>query len=141
MATEPGRAEELVQDVMLTIWQEAHSFDPARASADAWIFTIARNRRIDLLRRERRPMPARDTALAASASAESEVETAQRGARLVRAMSELPGSQADVLRRMYFEDKSLSDIASESGLPLGTVKSRARLALARLRTVLGGRAA
>ena len=132
-------AEELVQEVMLLVWRRAETFDPAQASAATWVFTIARNRRIDALRREQRPeIDPNDPALTPDPAepADRALETAQAQDRLQAALRELPPEQADLLRLAYFEDKPHSVISSERGLPLGTVKSRLRLALDRLRKAL-----
>ncbi len=132
-------AEELVQEVMLLVWRRAETFDPAQASASTWVFTIARNRRIDALRREQRPeIDPDDPALVPDpvTPADRALETAQASGRLRAAIRDLPPEQADLLRLAYFEDKPHSVIASERGIPLGTVKSRLRLAMERLRKTL-----
>lgn len=135
-----GQAEDLAQEAMIMVWRRAESFDPAKSAASTWIFTIARNKRIDALRREGRPDydPA-DPALipAAPATAERAVEVAQQAARLAKAITALPEEQAELVRMAYFEDKAHGRIASETALPLGTVKSRLRLALAHLRKAMG----
>lgn len=132
-------AEELAQEVMLTVWRRAHLFDRRQAGASTWIFTIARNRRIDAIRREKRPeLDPQDPALVPEADdpADKQVEAGQKQEMLRRAVTTLPEEQAALLRMSYFEDKSHSAIAEELGLPLGTVKSRLRLALSRLRSML-----
>lgn len=131
-------AEELTQEVMLTVWRRAESFDPARATASTWIFAIARNRWIDSLRQRRPPIDSgQDPALlAAAADREQPLDAAERRARIEQALAGLPGEQAEIVRAAYFEDKSLSTMAAEKNLPLGTVKSRHRLALGRLREVI-----
>jgi len=130
-------AEECTQDVMATLWRKAHLFDPARASASTWIFTIARNRKIDVLRKQRRPEPEDlpwgpepepDQADALGLRQETE--------QLARAIKELPAKQRDLIEQAYFGDLSHTEIAKISGLPLGTIKSRIRLALERLRHAL-----
>ncbi|HZH26146.1 MAG TPA: sigma-70 family RNA polymerase sigma factor [Azospirillaceae bacterium] len=129
-------ADELVQEVMMLVWRRAETFDPVQASAATWMFTIARNKRIDALRRERRPeIDAQDLALVPepAESADRRIEATQSGARLRKALEDLPPEQAELLRQAYYEGKPHSLIAEESGLPLGTVKSRIRLALGRLR--------
>ena len=127
-------AEECAQDVMTTLWHKAAQFDPTRASVATWIFTIARNRRIDLLRRQRRPEPEEltwgpepepDQADALALQQESKV--------LAEAMAALPPPQRDLIEKAYFGDMTQSEIAQITGLPLGTIKSRLRLALDRLR--------
>ena len=137
---ETGAAEETVQDVMVQVWHRAELFDPMRASAGTWIFAIARNRRIDRLRRERRPAfdPDDPALVPDDDGAEATLLAEEREVALHRAIGELPPEQADLLRMAYFEDKAHSAIAAERQLPLGTVKSRLRLALARLRRHMGG---
>ena len=132
-------AEDLVQEVMLTVWRRAAQFDSSKAAASTWLFTIARNRRIDTLRRARRPeIDPEDPALVREPDdpADRVVEAAQRRACLHTAVAELPEDQAKLLRLAYFEDKSHSVIAAELSLPLGTVKSRLRLAMGKLRAAL-----
>lgn len=134
----PALAEDCMQDVMATVWRKAAQFDPARASLAAWIFTIARNRRIDLLRRERRP-EAEDLAWGPEAAPEAAEALAlqQDAARLARALSDLPEAQRQVIVQAYFGDLSHAQIAARTGLPLGTIKSRTKLALDRLRHAMG----
>ena len=132
-------ADGLVQDVMLTVWNRAHQFDPKKAAISTWIFTIARNRRIDVLRRERRPeIDPNDPLLVPSPETPSdEILDANRASGdLKQAVAKLPADQASLLSMAFFEDKSHSVIAAEMALPLGTVKSRLRLALAKLRSAI-----
>ena len=127
-------AEECAQEVMATLWHKAHMFDPARASVATWIFTIARNRKIDLLRKQRRPEPEELTwGPEAEPDQEDTLALQQESEQLRRALAELPEAQRDLIERAYFGDLSHSQIAEETGLPLGTIKSRIRLALDRLR--------
>jgi RNA polymerase sigma factor (sigma-70 family) len=136
-----GRADELVQEVLLTVWRRAGTYDPKRASPSTWIFTIARNKRIDALRREKRPeIDETDPALVAAPGrhAEAEIDAGRSRGALLVALETLPPEQARVLASAYFEDKPLPAIAEEAGVPLGTVKSRVRLALERLRSALKG---
>ena len=127
-------AEECTQEAMATVWRKAHLFDPARASVATWLFTIARNRRIDMLRRQRRPEP-EDLPWGPEAEPDQEdvVALQQDCARLAQAMTALPEKQRRLIEAAYFGDLSHSEIAAETGLPLGTIKSRIRLALDRLR--------
>lgn len=137
LGAETSAAEDLMQEVMLTVWRRAESYDPALAGVSTWIFTIARNRRIDALRREKRPeFDPTDPAFAPDAPrpADDAVAAQQWETRLAAAIRQLPDEQADLLRLAFFEDRSHSDIAASLRLPLGTVKSRLRLAIARLRT-------
>ena len=127
-------AEECTQEVMATLWTKAHMFDPSRASVSTWIFTIARNRKIDALRRVRRPEP-EDLPWGPEAEPDqADVMTLQQESeKLAKAIAELPEKQRDLIERAYFGDLTHSEIAEETGLPLGTIKSRIRLALERLR--------
>ena len=132
-------AEELSQEAMLTVWRKAGLFDPSRAGASTWIFAIARNLRIDAIRRQRRPKIEDDPTdePPAEPPADAVVAAAERDARLRTAMATLPRDQAEVVRQSFFQDKAHSEIAKDLNLPLGTVKSRLRLALARLRGLVG----
>jgi len=132
-------AEELTQDVMFTVWHRAGQFDPARAAPTTWVFTIARNLRIDRLRRERWVEPDRDDPLFIAElvdSAETGIEIAERQIRLHKAIADLPQEQAQLIQMAYFEDKAHTGIATERNLPLGTVKSRLRLAVSRLKKAM-----
>ena len=133
-------AEDLAQEALLTVWRKAALFDPAKASASTWIFTIARNLRIDAIRKERRPeldpndpslLPENDRA------ADDTMDWSQAEDRLRLALAELPHEQSQIIELSFLAEKPHSIIADELGLPLGTVKSRIRLAMARLRLALG----
>lgn len=130
----PDLAEECTQEVMATLWNKAHMFDPTKASVSTWIFTIARNRKIDILRKQRRPEP---EDLPWGPQAEPDQAEAmglqQETEQLGKAMATLPEEQRKLIERAYFGELSHSQIAAETGLPLGTIKSRIRLALDRLR--------
>lgn len=129
-------AEEVVQETMLMVWRKAASFDARRAAASTWVFTIARNKRIDRIRREHRPeLDPNDPALVGQApeTADMPLQRRQHSDRLRTALSLLPEEQASLVRSAFFDDKSHREIASERSIPLGTVKSRIRLALGRLR--------
>jgi RNA polymerase sigma factor (sigma-70 family) len=144
----PEVAEELAQEAMVLLWRRASTFDPARANASTWLFTIARNVRIDHYRRrstdldgsgggqdiweiEQAPVdPALDPEEAAGAM--------QRARGVQRALAELPADQARVLRLSFFDEHPHARIAQELGIPLGTVKSRIRLAVSQLRRKLDG---
>ena len=129
-----AQAEEVAQDVMVTVWKKAAQFDPSRASVATWIFTIARNRRIDMLRRDRRPEPEE---LFWGPEEEPDqlqvIALQQESDQLSAAIATLPEKQRIMIEQAYFSDRSHSEIAEETGLPLGTIKSRIRLALERLR--------
>ena len=127
-------AEECAQEVMATLWTKAHLFDPTRANVSTWVFTIARNKKIDALRRQKRPEP-EDLAWGPEAEPDqAEVMSIQQESeQLAKAVAELPEKQRELIERAYFGDLSHSEIAEETGLPLGTIKSRIRLALEKLR--------
>ena len=139
MGATPQQAEELAQETLLTVWRKAAAFDPAKAAASTWIFTIARNLRIDALRRERRPDPEPDPSETPDAdpTPDAALVATQSEGRVRHALLSLPAEQAEVIRLSFFSDKPHSEIAAELGLPLGTVKSRMRLAMGRLRDLLG----
>jgi RNA polymerase sigma-70 factor (ECF subfamily) len=133
-------AQEVVQEAMVLVWRKAASFDRARASAATWIFTIARNKRIDLIRRTTRPAIDPEDWLTSFASeaedADKSVAAEQTYNRMKDLLTDLSADQLVVIRKAFFEDKTHTAIALELGLPLGTVKSRIRLALGRLREAL-----
>lgn len=133
-------ADELVQEVMLKVWQKAAAFDPEKAAASTWIYTIARNSRTDLFRRLRKfdtPLSAEDVCDVQDSEEAFTVLHQKRSRDRVRAlMQELPSDQAVILAKVYMEGKSHSEVASELYLPLGTVKSRVRLALQKLQIQL-----
>lgn len=127
-------SEECAQEVMATVWNKAQLFDPERASVATWVFTIARNRRIDALRKQRRPEP-EDLPWGPEHEPDQAETVAlqQESEQLGRALAALPENQRMLIERAYFGELSHSEIAAETGLPLGTIKSRIRLALERLR--------
>jgi RNA polymerase sigma-70 factor (ECF subfamily) len=138
--SDAAAAEELAQDTMLAVWQKAASFDASRAGASTWIFTIARNLRIDRVRRERHPselMPHPLEARDGPPQADHMMSIDQQERRIRDALSQLPAEQAEVIRKAFFEDKVHAEIEKELSIPLGTVKSRLRLAMNRLRAALG----
>jgi RNA polymerase sigma-70 factor (ECF subfamily) len=136
-------AEELAQETFLAIWSKAKLFDPASTGAAAWIFTIARNLRIDGLRRQKRT-PTYDTAevdlefqVDAGPQPDAGLAALQVEARVRSALSVLPEDQLRVIELSFFEEKAHAEIAQTLRIPLGTVKSRLRLAMNRLRGLLG----
>lgn len=133
-------AEELAQETMLRVWRKAAAYDPNSGAASTWIFVIARNLRIDRLRGERTPdgvdvdpSDAPDAPLTGEAVAMLN----ERGERVRKALAALSPEQALIIRLSYFEERPHSEIARALGIPLGTVKSRVRLAIDRLRAQLG----
>ncbi|MGE3303450.1 MAG: sigma-70 family RNA polymerase sigma factor [Hyphomonadaceae bacterium] len=134
----PAAAEELTQDVMVTVWRRAAQYDPARAGPMTWLFVIARNRRIDSLRREKAATlyGGDQTEIDPSPTPDAGAIAADREARVAAALADLPADQREVIRRAFFEEEPHVAIATALGLPLGTVKSRIRLAFAKLRARL-----
>ncbi|HEY4042610.1 MAG TPA: sigma-70 family RNA polymerase sigma factor [Rhodopila sp.] len=133
-------ADELAQETMLAVWQKARLFDPAKAAPSTWVFTIARNLRIDTLRRERHPsdlMSDPSDAPQLPVQPDHILALAQQTARIRSALDLLPPEQAAVIRQAFYEEKAHAQIEQELGIPLGTVKSRLRLAMSRLRALLG----
>lgn len=127
-------AEECTQDVMAALWHKSHQFDPSRASVATWIFTIARNRKIDLLRKQRRPEPEDLTWGPEAEPDQADILNLQQETEMLgQALQSLPEAQRELIEKAYFGDLTHSEIAAETGLPLGTIKSRIRLALERLR--------
>jgi RNA polymerase sigma-70 factor (ECF subfamily) len=136
-----ARAEELAQETMLAVWRKAPLFDAANAGAAAWIFTIARNQRIDAYRRERRgvseaPDASLEFEIDEGPQPDSQIERAQSEARVRAALAKLSADQMRVVELSFFEERAHAEIANQLGIPLGTVKSRLRLAMVRLRTLL-----
>lgn len=130
-------AEDLAQDAMVSVWRRAGSFDPAKAKASTWIFVIARNAWIDMLRREKVELAYRavvdepeESSDEAPDEAAVRLQTEEQIAVALQALSE---EQRQVVRLSFFEDRPHSEIAERLSLPLGTVKSRLRLALIKLR--------
>jgi len=129
-------AEDLAQEAMLVVWRKADRYAPERGSLAAWIFTIARNLRIDRLRRQS-PEAYEDIdeleLEAPEESGETQVQVRQRNELVLKAVAELPPDQRSVIEMSFVHDTPQSDIAQKLGLPLGTVKSRTRLAYIKLR--------
>jgi RNA polymerase sigma-70 factor (ECF subfamily) len=135
----PELAEELAQETLLNVWRKAAAFDPGKAAVSTWVFTIARNLRIDAFRRAARVEPAEDPSEAPEPdiAPDAALVAAQSEVRVRHALLSLPPEQAEVIRQSYFSDKPHAQIAEELALPLGTVKSRLRLAMGHLRELLG----
>lgn len=131
-----GTAEELAQETMLTVWRKARLYSGDKGSATTWIFTIARNLRIDRLRREVpwQALPeGQDEEPSDAPPPDEQLSEKQRGARVRAALAALPPDQLEVVQLSYLDGLSHSEIAARLGLPLGTVKSRMRLAYQKLR--------
>lgn len=132
-------AEEVMQETMVAVWRKAAQFDVSKSSPSTWIFTIARNLRIDVYRRERRPEIDPDDPVLSpepEPAADSVIAGWQEAGRVNAALASLSAAEQAVLRLAYFEDEAQSAISKKLGIPLGTVKSRLRLAFGKLRAAL-----
>ena len=137
--TDADTAQEVAQEALVMVWRKAASFDRTRASAATWLYTIARNKRIDLLRRGARPIDTEDWLVVYAPEPEEADKSVLAGQTYTRVKELLVGLSEDqlvVIQKAFFEDKTHTVIADEMKLPLGTVKSRIRLALRRLRQEL-----
>lgn len=132
-------AEDLTQEVMVTVWRKASLYDRSQASVSTWIFRVARNRRIDAQRRTRKPDLAPDEPMLLPPDIEQPDAAVARGQvedRVHAELVKLPQDQLQLLRAAFYDGLSHSEIAQAFNLPLGTVKSRIRLAFSRLRGAL-----
>ncbi|MCA0043189.1 sigma-70 family RNA polymerase sigma factor [Celeribacter litoreus] len=129
-----GQAEEVVQDVMLAVWHKAHMYDPGRAPVSGWIYQIARNRQIDVIRKENRPLPEALKEEPGTEPDASQILAVEQEADVLRkALAKLGASQREMIEKAYFGDLTHQEIENETGVPLGTIKSRIRLGLEKLR--------
>jgi RNA polymerase sigma factor (sigma-70 family) len=129
-----SQAEEATQEAMATVWRKAHLFDPAKASAATWIFRIARNKQLDAIRRQRRPEPEDlPWSVGESADPADEFVLTEAQDKLRKAVDALPEKQRVIVEQAFYGERSHTEIAEVTNLPLGTIKSRIRLALDRLR--------
>ena len=130
------QAEEVIQEVMIAVWTKSSTYDSNKSSVSTWIYTIARNKRIDKIRKEKRHyLSESDEGLEipVDSTQEKEIFSAQVSDSLKRYMSNLPEEQSKLLKLSYFYNKTHADISEELKIPLGTVKSRIRLALTKMR--------
>ncbi|MDD7911043.1 sigma-70 family RNA polymerase sigma factor [Pseudovibrio exalbescens] len=138
--TDEAMAEEMVQETFVLVWRKSHLYDPSRSAASTWIFTIARNHRIDRLRREKRFVQKEEhffeAELVDDGSQDRDVDQPKMSLIINEALAELPPNQAELVRLSFYEEVTHAEIASRLQLPLGTVKSRLRLAFGRLRKKL-----
>jgi RNA polymerase sigma-70 factor, ECF subfamily len=134
-----AQAEDIIQDTMLAVWRKAALYDRSQGGVSTWVFVIARNLRIDHRRRKanRDTLPLDDwDQIDEGPSGEDMLLSGERESRVRSALAQLTPEQAQALQQAYFADKPQSAIARDLGVPLGTVKSRVRLALARMRKIL-----
>ena len=139
LGADSALAEEIAQDVMVTVWRKAGLFDRRQASVSTWIFRIARNRRIDVFRRTKRPAldPEEEMILPAGVEApDAAIEAMETETRVRAAMQDLPEEQVLLLRLAFYDGLSHREIAEKLDVPLGTVKSRIRLAFGKMKARL-----
>ncbi len=139
LGADDAHAEELAQDVMVIVWRKAELFDRKQASVSTWLFRIARNKRIDAIRRTKKPeLDPNDPLLLPSSpvAPDSLMSGAQRDHLVREAMIDLPQEQKTLLQQAFYDGLSHREIAEQTGTPLGTVKSRLRLAFLKLRAKL-----
>ena len=140
LGLDAGSAEEITQDVMVTLWRKAELFDEQKSSLSTWLYRIARNRRIDLSRRSRTDYVDPQSPALVDIASEGSIDGAMDGQQrddIVRGFIQtLPVEQLDLVRLAFYDGLSHAQIAEQTGIPLGTVKSRLRLAFTRLRRSL-----
>ncbi len=144
MLKQPALAEEVTQDIFLNIWLKAGSFNAERGQPKGWIMSVAHHKIVDVIRSRRRTIVNTDPAdyetldllPASGASTEAQVEQTLERERIMRALATIPDSQSEVIMLAYFEGFSQSEMAERLAQPLGTIKTRVRLAMQKLRTVL-----
>ena len=133
---EESIAEEIVQETMAIVWNKADYYNPKLASPSTWIYTIARNKKIDILRKSRKAVLENiDTAILPPVlpKLEEDIDHDQRFEILNKYLEDLPKAQLDLLKMNFIEEKSHGEIAKITNIPLGTVKSRIRIAMEKIR--------
>jgi RNA polymerase sigma factor (sigma-70 family) len=141
LAAQPGAnlmADDIAQEVMIRIWNKAHTYKPESASLNTWVFTLARNARIDYLRKNSRHQSDIDpeylwqNVVDENADPFKDAQQKRDQERIQQGLDKLPADQKQVLAKVYLEGKTHKEAAEELSLPLGTIKSRVRLALHKL---------
>ena len=133
------QAEEIIQEVMISVWTKANTYNSEKSSVSTWIYTIAKNKRIDKIRKEKKhyavdsdesleiPIPSKQ---------EDEILASELSTKITNTLKFLPQEQAELLKQSYFYEKTHTDIANDLNIPLGTVKSRIRLALSKMKNLV-----
>ncbi len=131
-------AEEVTQEVFLGIWRGARDFDPRRGNARSWILSLAHHKSVDAIRRQRvRSAEPLHEAMADPADVAGEAMRTVESARVREALTALPGGQREAIALAYYSGYTQQEIAQRLGVPLGTVKTRIRDGMLRLRSALG----
>jgi RNA polymerase sigma-70 factor (ECF subfamily) len=133
-----SQAEEVIQEVMIAVWTKAASYDKQKSSVSTWIYTIARNKRIDKIRKEKRHYLAESDEgleIPMASTQEQDIFSLQLTKKIQNCIQSLPTEQAELLKLSYFYEKTHTDISKELKIPLGTVKSRIRLALNKMKNM------
>ena len=133
---DPGQAEDVMQEILFQLWRSSESFEHGRGSLGAWLVVVARNRSIDAIRRRKPTDSVEDVILASPQNLASEAERNTMIAKVRSYMQSLPPEQQKSIELAFFEGLSHTEIAAKTGDPLGTVKTRIRLALLSLRKAL-----
>ncbi|WP_299179505.1 sigma-70 family RNA polymerase sigma factor [uncultured Neptuniibacter sp.] len=128
-------AEELMQETMLAVWRKAHMYNRSKAAASTWIYTLARNLSIDWMRKQKYPEYGLEAWHEEPDEERNSGEDEVTADRLQKAISQLPEKQAQVIYMSFFEGRSHTDISDRLGIPLGSVKSRLRLASEKLKMI------
>lgn len=133
------QAEEIIQEVMIAVWTKSSTYDRAKSSVSTWIYTIAKNKRIDKIRKEKRhnTVESDDSLeIPVASKQEEQILSTEVTKKIHHSLQFLPKEQAELLKLSYFYEKTHSDIAKDLSLPLGTVKSRIRLALSKMKNLV-----
>ena len=133
------QAEEIIQEVMIAVWTKANTYNSSKSSVSTWIYTIAKNKRIDKIRKEKRHYTVdsdESLEIPCPSKQEEEILSSQLSKKISHSLKFLPKEQAELLKLSYFYEKTHSDIATDLKLPLGTVKSRIRLALSKMKNLV-----
>jgi RNA polymerase sigma-70 factor (ECF subfamily) len=132
-----NEAEEVVQECLLAVWHKAHTYHPQTAAVNTWLYTIVRNKRVDILRKQRKaPIRAEDLWPPSEGKLPDRQTDSDLEGRVVRTLIEsLPETQRQIVHRVYFRGQTHTEIADDLEIPVGTVKSRLRLAMKKLETL------